>query len=55
MIFLPEKSNWSTFTKLHGKNVLCEKGDEITHDSSIHVHLFFLIIPVFYLENVGGS
>jgi hypothetical protein len=47
MNFLPEKSIWGTFTKFHGKNVLCEKGDEIIHESSIHVHLFFLITPVF--------
>ena len=58
MNFLPENSIWATFTKFHGKNVLCEKGDEITHESSIHVHLFIYFSKLFlffYLENVGGS
>jgi hypothetical protein len=55
MNFLPENSIWGTFTKFHGKNVLCEKGDEITHESSIHVHFFSKLFLFFYLENVGGS
>ena len=53
--FLPEKSIWGTFTKFHRKNVPCEKGDEITHESSIHVHFFSKLFLFFYLENVGGS
>jgi hypothetical protein len=28
--FTTRKKIWDTFTKFHEKNVLCEKGDEIT-------------------------
>ena len=51
MNFLPENSIWGTFTKFHGKNVLCEKGDEITRFDVKGYKRAVPNFPRFFLQN----